>query len=43
MLKTIWVSFSENTTESISEDIAAEEANSVLEQVMGSKRLVLHW
>lgn len=42
MLKTIWVSFSENTTESISEDIA-EEASSVLEQVMGSKRLVLHW
>lgn len=43
MLKTIrWVSFSENTAESISEDIV-EEANTVLEQVMGSKRLVLRW
>lgn len=43
MLKTIrWISFSENTAESISEDIA-EEANTVLEHVTGSKRLVLHW
>ena len=37
-----WVSLSENTAESISENIA-EEANTVLKQVRGSKRLVLRW